>query len=152
MADAAGSPSDLDPLESVLPAGWSRPKGYAQAVRVPSGRALLFVAGQVGWNTDEQIVSPDFTAQFEQALRNCLTIVEAAGGAASDIVRLTMYCSDRSVYAERQRDVGEAYRRVMGRHFPAMSLVEVSALLEEGALIEIEATAALPDRDERRAG
>jgi enamine deaminase RidA (YjgF/YER057c/UK114 family) len=152
MADAAGSPSGSDPLGSVLPEGWSRPKGYAQAVRVPPGRALLFVAGQVGWDTDERLVSDDFTAQFEQALRNCVTIVEAGGGAASDIVRLTMYCADRTVYAERQREVGEAYRRVMGRHFPAMSLVEVAALLEEGAQIEIEATAAVPDQNEWRTG
>lgn len=151
MADAGGPPSDPASLETVLPAGWTRPKGYAQAVRVPPGRSLLFVAGQVGWDTDEQIVSTDFTAQFEQALRNCVTIVEAAGGAPADIVRLTMYCADRTVYAERQREVGDAYRRVMGRHFPAMSLVEVAALLEEGALIEIEATAALAE-DERRSG
>jgi enamine deaminase RidA (YjgF/YER057c/UK114 family) len=144
MATAGHPPPEPGELESVLPTGWSRPKGYAQAVRVPSGRSLLFLAGQIGWDAKETLVGAGFTAQFEQALRNCVTIVEAAGGTAADIVRLTMYCSDRAAYMHQQRELGEAYQRVMGRHFPAMSLVEVAALLEEGALIEIEATAALP--------
>jgi enamine deaminase RidA (YjgF/YER057c/UK114 family) len=132
------------PPEVVLPAGWRRPKGYAQAMRAPAGRDLVFVAGQVGWDEDERLVSEDFPAQFERALANCVSIVEAAGGAARDIVRLTMYCTDRNTYLGNRRLVGEAYRRVMGHHYPAMSLLEVAALVEPGAQIEIEATAAVP--------
>jgi enamine deaminase RidA (YjgF/YER057c/UK114 family) len=130
-------------LEFVLPAGWPRPSGYANGVRVPAGRDLLFVAGQIGWDERGRLVAADFAGQFERALRNCLTVVEAAGGTAHDIVRLTMYCSDRAAYVRARASVGEAYRRVMGAHYPSMSLVEVAALVEEGALIEIEATAAL---------
>jgi enamine deaminase RidA (YjgF/YER057c/UK114 family) len=121
-------------------------------MRVPPGRDLVFVAGQVGWDVSERIVSEAFPAQFEQALANCVTIVEAAGGAVRDIVRLTMYCTDRNTYLSDTRQVGEAYRRVMGDHYPAMSLVEVAALVEAGALIEIEATAAVPPAAARRIG
>ena len=141
MSDAAPGPS---PLRAVLPAGWPRPRGYSQALRVPAGRELVFVAGQLGWDERGQFASPDFVPQFEQALRNCVTVVQAAGGTAADVVRLTMYCRDRRAYLERTREVGEAYRRVMGGHFPAMALVEVAALLEDGAQVEIEATAAVP--------
>lgn len=144
--------SEPGALKAVLPVGWPRPQGYSQAIHVPPGRSMLFVAGQIGWDVGRKLVSTEFLAQFEQALRNCVSIVEAAGGTAEDIVRLTMYCVDRRAYAERLSEVGEAYRRVMGRNFPAMSLVEVAALLEEGALIEIEATAALRAEGERRPG
>jgi enamine deaminase RidA (YjgF/YER057c/UK114 family) len=147
--DATGP---LGSLEIVLPAGWARPSGYAQAVRVPGGRELVFLAGPVGWDENEQLVSAEFPAQFERALANCVAIVEAAGGGARDIVRLTMYCSDRETYLRSRREVGEAYRRVMGAHYPAMSLVEVAALMEAGALIEIEATAAVPPTTARRIG
>lgn len=140
MSIGPGRPS---PLEPILPAGWRRPRGYSNGVRVPSGRDLVFVAGQVGWDETGRIVSPEFPAQFERALRNCLTVVEAAGGSAGDVVRLTMYCSDRHAYASRLEEVGAAYRRVMGGHYPTMSLVEVAGLLEEGAQIEIEAIAAI---------
>lgn len=128
----------------VLPAGWPRPSGYSQALRVPAGRDLVFVAGQVGWDARGRFASPEFVPQFEQALRNCVAIVEAAGGRVADIVRLTMFCTDRQDYLGRLPEVGEAYRRVMGRHYPAMSLVQVAALVEPGARIEIEATAAVP--------
>ena len=131
-------------LQVVLPAGWRRPSGYSNGLRVPAGRDLLFVAGQVAWDETGRLVEGGFGRQFERALRNCVTIVEAAGGTAADIVRLTIYCSDRREYLAQLGAVGEAYRRVMGSHYPAMSLVEVAALLEEGARVEIEATAALP--------
>jgi enamine deaminase RidA (YjgF/YER057c/UK114 family) len=134
----------------VLPDGWPRPRGYAQALRVPAGRELVFVAGQIGWDETERLVSGDFPVQFERALQNCVTVVRAAGGDARDIVRFTMYCTDRNAYLMNRRLVGEAYRRVMGEHYPAMSLVEVSALIEAGALIEIEATAAVPPADTGR--
>lgn len=128
----------------VLPPGWPRPSGFSQALRVPAGRELVFVAGQVGWDVHGRFSSRDFLPQFEQALRNCVAVVEAAGGQASDIVRLTMFCTDRQDYLGRLAEVGAAYRRVMGRHYPAMSLVQVAALVEQDARIEIEATAAVP--------
>ena len=134
-------------LQAVLPDGWKRPSGYANGVRVPAGRDLLFVAGQIGWDEAGQLVAGGFAGQFERALRNCVTVVEAAGGRAADIVRLTLYCSDRREYLEHRSAIGPAYRRVMGEHYPSMSLVQVAALLAEGARIEIEATAALPAAD-----
>lgn len=131
-------------LQLVLPRGWKRPSGYSNGVRVPAGRDLLFVAGQIGWDESGRLVDAGFPAQFERALRNCVTVVEAAGGRAADIVRLTLYCADRRDYLGHLGEIGAAYRRVMGDHYPSMSLVEVAALLEEGARVEIEATAALP--------
>ncbi len=130
----------------VQPDGWPRPKGYANGWRVPAGRDLLFVAGQIGWDAEERFASDDFVQQFEQALRNCVTVVEAAGGGPTDIVRLTMFCVDTRVYTERIQEVGAAYRRVLGKHFPTMSLIRVAGLLEPRALVEIEATAALAPR------
>jgi enamine deaminase RidA (YjgF/YER057c/UK114 family) len=141
MSDVHPGPS---PLQVILPAGWPRPRGYSQAIRVPAGRELVFVSGQVGWDERGRFGSAEFVPQFEQALRNCAAVVAAAGGSAADIVRLTMFCRDRRAYLDRQREVGEAYRRVMGGHYPAMALLEVSALMEEGAQVEIEATAAVP--------
>jgi len=143
----SNAPSAQQALQIVLPAGWPRPRGYSQAIRVPAGRELVFVAGQVGWDEQARFAAQDFVPQFEQALRNCVRVVEAAGGAASDVVRLTLYCRDRREYAERLAEVGAAYRRVMGAHYPAMSLVEVAALLEPEARVEIEATAAVPARE-----
>jgi len=131
-------------LQIVLPPGWPRPRGYSQGIRVPLGRELVFVAGQVGWDEQEHFAAPGFAAQFEQALRNCVRIVEASGGAAADIVRLTVFCRDCREYREQLSEVGAAYRRVMGTHYPAMSLMQVAALLEPEARVEVEATAAVP--------
>lgn len=128
----------------VLPLGWPRPRGYSQAYRVPAGHDLLVLAGQIGWDHDEVLVGSGLVAQFEQALRNCVTIVATAGGGPEHIVRFTMYCTDKRAYLSALAEVGDAYRRVMGTHYPAMSLVEVVALVEPGALLEIEATAAVP--------
>lgn len=130
----------------VQPEGWPRPSGYSNAVRVPAGCDLLFVAGQIGWDERQRLVGDDFVAQFERALRNCVTVVQAAGGRAEDIVRLTVFCTRRGEYLARLADLGVAWKRVLGRHYPAMSLVEVSALVEAGAQVEIEATAALSPR------
>jgi len=141
------TPDAARPLEAILPDGWPRPRGYTNGVRVPAGRDLLFVAGQIGWDRDRRLVSDDFVAQFGQALANCVAVVEAAGGATADIVRLTMFATDRDAYLGCLPELGEAYRRVMGDHYPVMSLVVVEALVEAGAQIEIEATAALPPRD-----
>lgn len=129
--------------EPVNPESLGFPRGYSNGMLAPAGARLLFVAGQVGWDGDQHIVSDEFTVQFEQALANALTVVEAAGGGATSIVRLTVYVTDKSEYLSDLPGVGRAYRRVLGRHFPAMSLVEVAGLVEDGAKVEVEATAAV---------
>ena len=132
-------------ITRVEPGEWKPPKGYSNGVCVEGAGRLLFVAGQVGWDASGVLVAPgDFTAQFAQALRNVLAVVRAAGGDAEHVVRLTIYVVDKQMYLSDLPAVGAAYREVLGKHFPAMSLVQVADLLEEGALVEVEATAALP--------
>ena len=130
--------------EIVNPRSLGAPRGYSNGVIVPSDHRLLFVAGQVAWNEDQEIVSSDFAAQFGRALANVLTVVREAGGRASSIARLTIYVTDKAEYGAALTEVGSTYRAQMGRHYPAMTLVEVTALLEPGAKVEIEATAGLP--------
>lgn len=125
----------------IQPEGWAPAKGYANGVMTEDG--LLFVGGQIGWTAEQVFETKDFIGQMEQALRNILDVVEAAGGTASDITRLTWYVTDKKEYLARQREVGETYRKVLGRHFPAMTMVVVAALVEDDAMIEIEATAAI---------
>lgn len=127
---------------SVHPEGWKPAKGYANGI-IAEGRTL-YVGGQIGWTAQQVFETDDFIGQMTQALRNILDVVEAAGGGADDIVRLTWYVTDKAEYVRRQREVGEAYRSVMGYNFPAMSMLVVSALVEDAALVEIEATAMLP--------
>lgn len=117
-------------------------KGFSHGILAKPGR-LLFVAGQVGWDRAGQFVSDEFVPQFEQALANAIDVVKAAGGTPEDICRLTMYATDKRAYLADLKAVGQAYRRLMGRHFPAMALVEVTALVEDRARIEIEATAVI---------
>ena len=126
---------------AVHPEGWKPTKGYSSGM-IAEGRTL-HVAGQIGWNAEQRFERHDFVGQAAQALRNVLAVVEAAGGTATDIVRLTWYVTDKHDYLSKQREVGEAYRAVMGRHFPARTLVAVSGLVEDEALVEIEATAVL---------
>ena len=128
----------------VQPPEWPRPSGYANALLVPPGHALLVMAGQIGWNASQELVEGGFVSQFEQALSNVRRLVEQAGGEVGHVIRLTIFVVDKLLYLDQLGAVGQAYRRVLGRHYPCMSLVEVRALVEEGALIEIEATAALP--------
>jgi enamine deaminase RidA (YjgF/YER057c/UK114 family) len=128
--------------EVIHPEGWAPAKGYANGMKAPDGQ--LFVGGQIGWTADKVFETRDFVGQTEQALRNVVAVVEAAGGGPEHIVRLTWYVTDKRAYLARQREVGEAYRRVMGRHFPAMTMVVVAGLVEDEALVEIEATAVLP--------
>jgi len=125
----------------IQPDGWSPARGYANGVLAENGQ--LFVGGQIGWNADHVFECHDFVGQMEQTLRNIVAVVESAGGVASDITRLTWFVTDKKEYLARQKEVGEAYRRVLGRHFPAMTMVVVSALVEDEALVEIEATAVL---------
>lgn len=131
------------PAISVHPEGWKPAKGYANGM-VAEGR-LLFVGGQIGWTADQVFEAQGFIGQMSQALRNILEVVETAGGRAEDITRLTWYVTDKAEYLANQAEVGKAYREVMGYHFPAMTMVVVSALVEDEAKIEIEATAVLPN-------
>jgi enamine deaminase RidA (YjgF/YER057c/UK114 family) len=129
-------------FEILQPKNWVAPQGYANGV-VAKGRQV-FIAGQIGWNEQAKLVSDDFVVQVEQALSNVVRILAEAGGLPHHLTRLTWYLTDKAVYVARRREVGEAYRRVLGRHFPAMSLIVVADLLEEGAVVEIEATAVIP--------
>jgi enamine deaminase RidA (YjgF/YER057c/UK114 family) len=131
-------------LQAVNPEELGAPKGYSNGILAPAGGRLLFVAGQVGWGPDQKLVSRTFPGQFGQALANAMAVVRTAGGSPQRVARLTIYVTDRKLYLDSLPDVGEAYRKVMGRHYPAMALLEVKALLEPGALVEIEATAVLP--------
>lgn len=118
-------------------------RGYSNGM-VLSGTRTLFVAGQIGWDREARIVSDDLSAQFAQALDNVLAVVREAGGAPEHVGRFTIYVTDKRRYLASAKAIGVAYRERMGKHYPAMALVEVKDLLEEGALVEIEATAVLP--------
>lgn len=129
-------------MKPIQPEGWAPPKGYANGMLAPDG--TLHVAGQIGWDADQVFRAEGFVAQFERALANVLAVVEAAGGGAEHVGRLTWFVTDKAAYLAAQREVGAAWRRVMGRHYPAMSVVEVTSLMEPAALVEIEATAHIP--------
>ncbi len=135
--------SEPPELRSIAPAELGAARGYSHGVLAPAGGRILFVAGQIGGDAAGRVVSGDFTAQFEQALRNVVAVVRAAGGEPRQLARLTIYVTDRSEYSAQLAAVGEAYRRVVGRHYPAMALVEVRGLLDPEAKVEIEATAVL---------
>jgi enamine deaminase RidA (YjgF/YER057c/UK114 family) len=124
------------------PKHWVKAKGFANGI-VAEGRQV-FVAGQIGWNARQKFETDDFVAQAEQALRNIVEVLGEAGAGPEHLVRLTWYVTDKKEYLARLREVGEAYRRVIGRHFPAMTLVQVVALVEDRAKVEIEAIAVLP--------
>jgi enamine deaminase RidA (YjgF/YER057c/UK114 family) len=131
-------------LTTVNPEALGYPRGYSNGVLAPAGGRLLCIAGQVGWDAEQRIVGESFVAQFEQALDNVLAVVREAGGEPEHVASLTLYVIDHREYVAELKAVGEAYRRLMGRWFPAMALVEVRALLETGAKVEIQATAVLP--------
>lgn len=130
-------------LKMINPAELGSPKGYANGVLADGTGKLLFVAGQIGWDEQQKLVSPDFVAQFDRALANVLKVVAEAGGTPNNIARLTIYVTEMPEYRARTQEVGESYRARMGKHFPAMALVEVKSLVEAGAKVEIEATAVL---------
>ena len=127
-------------MKIINPPGLPPPRGYSNGV-VAEGQ-LLFVAGQIGWTATADLAD-GFVEQFDQALANVLTVVRTAGGTAESISRLTIFVTDKGQYLAGQKEIGDRYRAKMGRHYPAMSLVEVKALLEPGALVEIEATAVI---------
>lgn len=128
----------------IQPDGWAPAKGYANGMLSADGH--LFVGGQIGWTAEQKFEAHDFIGQMTQALRNIRAVVEAAGGVPEDITRLTWYVTDKAEYLAAQADVGRAYRDVMGRHFPAMAMVVVAALIEDEARIEIEADAVIVKR------
>lgn len=129
----------------VQPLGWARPRGYSNGV-VAKGR-MVFVAGQIGWDPTslKPKLGKTFAAQFDQALSNALSVVREAGGRPEDLARVTIYVSDKKEYLASLKQVGQAWRKRVGQHYPAMTLVEVSSLLEKGAKVEIEVTAVLPE-------
>jgi enamine deaminase RidA (YjgF/YER057c/UK114 family) len=124
------------------PRAWKPAKGFSNGVAA-QGR-MIFLAGQVGWNAEQKFESVDFVAQAREALANIVTLVGEAGGRAEHITRLTWFVLDKQDYLSRLRELGDAYRSVMGKHFPAMTLVQVGALVEDEAKLEIEATAVVP--------
>ena len=125
------------------PAGWKPAKGYSNGV-VAIGRTV-WLGGQIGWDGNQVFATEDFVGQVRQALENIVAIIGEAGGGPENVVRMTWFITDKREYVSRLSEVGEAYRSVMGRHFPPMSVVEVSALVEDLAKVEIEATAVLPE-------
>lgn len=125
--------------KTIHPDGWAPALGYANGMLMPDG--TLHIGGQIGWNGQKEFLVKDFIGQMEQALLNIAEIVRAAGGDVENIGRLTWFVKDKAEYLAKQREVGQAYRRVFGKHFPAMSMLVVKDLIEDEALIEIEATA-----------
>jgi len=128
---------------TLQPDGWARPKGYANGI-VARGRTI-FLAGQIGWDAEQRFVGPDLVTQAKQALQNIVAILAEDGAKPEHIVRLTWYVTDRAAYLAAGAALGVAYRDVMGKHFPAMTAVEVSSLMEADAVVEIEATAVVPE-------
>ena len=130
-------------MRALQPPGWPRPKGYANGIEA-SGR-LVFVAGQIGWDETGAFPSAELAGQVRQTLSNVLAVLAEAGAGPEHVVRLTWYVTDRDEYLASQKEIGLAYREVMGRHYPAMAVVAVNGLIEAAAKVEIEATAVLPD-------
>lgn len=125
--------------------GWKAPKGYSNGVLAPAGARVLSIAGQVAWDAEQRIVGrDDFAAQFRQALANVLEVLRASGGAPEHLLQLTIYVTDKQLYVARSRELGALWKELCGRRYPAMALVEVAGLLEDGALVEIQGLAAIP--------
>jgi enamine deaminase RidA (YjgF/YER057c/UK114 family) len=127
----------------INPESLGAPRGYSNGVLTDAAGRLLFVAGQIGWDEKQTIVSEDFVAQFDRALANVATVVKAAGGNPEQIARLVIYVTNKTEYLDRREEVGQSYRAHLGKHFPAMVLVEVKSLLDDNAKVEIEAVAVL---------
>ena len=139
----AGMNEATSDVQVLLPPGWPRPKGYANGVAA-RGRSV-HIAGMIGWDTEERLVGEDIVSQARKALENVVAVLAEAGGRPQHLVRVTWYVTDKREYLEAGREIGRAYREIVGSYNAAMSAVEVSALMEDGAKIEIEATAVVPD-------
>lgn len=130
-------------MKFLQPPGWPAPKGYANGIATRG--TMIFVGGQIGWNAQQQFESDDFIAQTGQALRNIVEVLRVAGAGPEHMVRMTWYITNRDEYSARLSELGPVYRSAMGRNFPAMTCVQVAALVEARAQVEIEVTAVLPD-------
>jgi len=130
-------------MKALHPAGWAAPVGYANGIEVPAGR-LVFIAGQVGWDGAQRFHSEAIPQQFEQALKNALAVLAEAGGRPEHVCRMTAYCCDKPAYLAARPELGRIWKRLMGRHYPAMSMIFVSDLLDSPGKIELEATAVIP--------
>ena len=129
-------------MQTLNPNGWPRPQGYSNGV-VAQGR-MVFIAGMVGWNAQERFETADFAGQAKQALQNIVTVLAQAGGRPEHLVRLTWFVADKQEYLDCRPQLGAVYKDVIGRHYPAMSVIEVKGFIEDGAKLEIEATAVIP--------
>jgi enamine deaminase RidA (YjgF/YER057c/UK114 family) len=130
-------------MEVLLPQGWAPPIGYANGIAVAPGR-IVFIAGQVGWDAQQKFHSTDVAPQFEQALANVLAVLAEAGGRPEHICRITAFCCDKPAYLAARAQLGAIWKRLMGRHYPCMSMIFVSDLLDSPGKIELEATAVVP--------
>jgi enamine deaminase RidA (YjgF/YER057c/UK114 family) len=130
-------------MQTLLPQGWAPPVGYANGIAVAPGR-IVFIAGQVGWGAEQRFHSDDIAPQFEQALANVLAVLAEAGGRPEHICRITAFCCDKPAYLAARAQLGAIWKRHMGRHYPAMSMIFVSDLLDSPGKIELEATAVVP--------
>lgn len=130
-------------MDVLLPDGWPRPKGYANGISA-RGR-LVFVAGQIGWTPEGVFQATDFAGQFRQTLLNTLAVLRAGGAGPEHVVRMTWYVTDRDAYVASLREIGAIWKELFGRHYPAMAVVQVVALIEPDAVVEIETTAVVPD-------
>ena len=128
----------------INPEALGAPSGYSNGLLVDGGGKLLFIAGQIAWDQNQKIISDDFVEQFDKALANVVAVLRAAGGEAENIARLVIYVTNKIEYRERTKEVGESYRKHMGKHFPAMVLVQVAGLLDDRAKVEIEGVAVIP--------
>jgi len=131
-------------MRTLLPEGWAPPIGYANGIEADGGDRIVFVSGQVGWNAQQQFESVEVAPQFEQALKNVLAVLAEAGGRAEHICRMTAYCCDKPAYLAARAELGPIWRKLMGKHYPAMSMIFVSDLLDHPGKIELEATAVVP--------
>jgi enamine deaminase RidA (YjgF/YER057c/UK114 family) len=132
-------------MRPINPAELGAPRGFTNGMLTPLRGRMLFVAGQTAADSDGRVEEPDFVAQFERALSKALLVVRAAGGRADHVARMTVYVTDLAAYQQGRRALGEVWQRQMGSHYPAMALVEVTGLVDTGALVEIEVTAVVPD-------
>jgi len=130
-------------LDVITPPGWAPPIGYANGILAPAGN-ILFIAGQVGWDAEQKFQSTELAPQFDQALQNVLAILKTAGGAPQNICRITAFCCDKPAYLAARKSLGPIWRKHMGDHYPAMSMIFVADLLDSPGIIELEATASLP--------
>ncbi|MGH8706247.1 MAG: RidA family protein [Burkholderiales bacterium] len=131
-------------MQILQPPGWARPKGFSNGIAVKGG-TTVYIAGQIASNAQGRLEEKTFQGQFRQALKNILAVLAEAGGSPEHIVRMTWYVLDRQEYLGALEEVGAAYRELIGRHYPAMAVVQVSGLMEDGARLEIEATAVIPE-------